>query len=130
MSINFLPTITLPTRFDIHHQTWTLIDNILIRSPDLSANFSTGIVATKISDHFPCFICIDLPKAKKNADKKHPPKFVTIRDQSDKKIAEFKENLISSNIVNKLDISDTANADTNFTTFANIVDEKNPLLFL
>ena len=50
-SVSLIPVITKPTR--ITDQTATLIDNIFISNP---VNFTSGIIISDISDHFPIFI--------------------------------------------------------------------------
>ena len=53
---NMLPVITRPTR--ITKSTATLIDNIML-SKALQIEFESKIIINDMSDHLPCFVCID-----------------------------------------------------------------------
>ena len=56
---NFLPTITVPTR--ITASSATLIDNLFKKVTNKNYKTSSGVITTKISDHFPCYTMINLP---------------------------------------------------------------------
>ncbi|MEE8341005.1 MAG: reverse transcriptase family protein, partial [Candidatus Neomarinimicrobiota bacterium] len=121
MSLGFLPSITLPTRFSPQHGTSSLIDNIFIRTPDLTTKFSAGVYTSKISDHFACFISIALLESKQRLSNT-PPKFVTLISDKPENYEKFKHNIINSNIMTKFD-SSPSTLNKNYETFENIVDE-------
>ena len=54
LSQGFFPNITLPTR--VTNTTATLIDQIYSKTYDNLQNSYSGILVSKISDHFPIFI--------------------------------------------------------------------------
>ena len=68
---NFIPKITLPTRFS--ERTATLINNFLCSFKRNSSKKFTGIVTSPLSDHFPYFIFL-----KVRTDKSSPPKYIEI----------------------------------------------------
>ena len=49
----FIPSITLPTRFDLGRRSATLIDNILVKTKYSDKRILPGILFAKISDHLP-----------------------------------------------------------------------------
>ena len=53
LSNNFLPTITKPTR--VTEGSFSLIDNILTNIRQ-TGSFTSGILVTDLSDHFPIFL--------------------------------------------------------------------------
>ena len=81
------PMITLPTRFS--KKKATLIDQIYCRFSKFSSQRLSGIIATKISDHLPCFSII-------NFSSKEPPKpkFIMIQKKGPKEMENFKKEVI------------------------------------
>ena len=78
---DFLPQITLPTRFD--KKSCSLIDNIFVNPPASAAildgsKINTHVFLKKFSDHQPCLMGIDV-----EIKKIHPPKFVYIKKPVD-----------------------------------------------
>ena len=59
---DFLPIITLPTRFSKRHAT--LIDHMYCKSPNPLTISESGILATKISDHMATFVALNFNKNK------------------------------------------------------------------
>ena len=58
-SLGFYPQITLPTR--LSQRRGTIIDNFLYKLSDLLTNLTdSGIISSRISDHFPYFIGLDI----------------------------------------------------------------------
>ena len=55
------PKITLPTR--LADKSATLIDNIFCRVTNSSKSCTSGIIFSDISDHLPCFTCIDTQRS-------------------------------------------------------------------
>ena len=80
--------ITLPTRFS--KKKATLIDQIYCRFSKYSSQRVSGIIATKISDHLPCFSIINF--ANKEPSK---PKFIMIQKKGPKEIENFKQEIIT-----------------------------------
>ena len=96
-SHSFFPKITLPTR--ISDNKGTLIDNILCK---LSTNFhqtTAGIIVSRISDHFPYFVCINY------TNKKHrTQKYIRIRQKTVNSLNNLKSEIVHLNIYNKLNL--------------------------
>ena len=78
-----LPLITHPTRFS--KKKATLIDQIYCRFSKYSSHRTSGIIATKISDHLPCFSVMNF--AMKDPPK---PKFINVQRKGPKEIENFK----------------------------------------
>ena len=55
----YFPKLTLPTRFS--EKRGTLIDNIFCKLSNNANSVESGIILSDISDHLPCFACIDFP---------------------------------------------------------------------
>jgi hypothetical protein len=88
----------VPTRFDEHFKTATLIDNIFCKLSDKSIKSKAGILINKISDHLPYFICFKHRKCHET-----PPKYITIRKQTDEMINNIKLDLLDSNLCDNFD---------------------------
>lgn len=99
MSQGFIPSITLPTRFDSFHGSYSLLDNILIKSNINLPKYSAAILSAKISDHLACFISVDFPTSSKT--NKKPPKFITIRKNTPVQTNKFISYLASEEIKNQ-----------------------------
>jgi hypothetical protein len=67
ISNSFIPKIMLPTR--ISHRKGTLIDNIFVKISDGYSATTSGILVNSISDHFPCFTCLDYLQFNNNNSK-------------------------------------------------------------
>ena len=65
LSNSFIPKITLPTR--ITQRKGTLIDNILVKISNEYSITTSGILINRISDHLPCFTCLDYLNFNKNS---------------------------------------------------------------
>ena len=72
LSNGSLPQITLPTRFS--KKRATLIDQIFCRFTKQSSHKLAGIIATKLSDHLPCFSIITY-----NTGRVKKPKYIKIQ---------------------------------------------------
>lgn len=115
----FIPKITLPTRYDAHHLTSSLIDNIFFRTT-LSIPTSSGILVSRIADHLACFLCLDLPK---NSKEIKPPRYIAIPDNCPKNIEKFCNKIAEQNFTDELDQSEVANPNTNYGTFSDKIEE-------
>ena len=60
MGLGYIPQINLPTRHA--RKSGSLIDHIFFESVAAIPSACSGIIYTNISDHLPCFICVETPK--------------------------------------------------------------------
>lgn len=81
-----LPMITHPTRFS--KKKATLIDQIYCRFSKYTSHRTSGIIATKISDHLPCFSIMNF--ATKDPPK---PKYINVQRKGPKEIENFKKEI-------------------------------------
>ena len=92
----FFPKITLPTRSS--KKFCTLIDQMFCKSPHLDhTNISSSITMSKISDHFPCLVKLEILN-----DKPKRPKYIQKRVISEAATHNFREELRSSDISSHL----------------------------
>ena len=92
-TLSFYPQITLPTRLSRHRGT--IIDNFLMKLADNSISLSnSGIITSRISDHFPYFICLDIIKIKHDS----VGKYVQVRDRQPDAINQFKRELLDAKL--------------------------------
>jgi exonuclease III len=92
-STGLIPRITLPTRFAT--KGCSLIDQIFCKFVDPLHNYNSAVLATRISDHFPCLISFDI-KPKNNVR----PKYVDIKSMSDTNMKAFEQG-VTNNIYTK-----------------------------
>lgn len=114
LSNSYIPKITLPTRITPHSKT--LIDNIFVK---LSNNFSTttsGIVISNISDHLPCFTCLDYLKLEKKNDKFIRKQFYTAEN-----LANFINEISRNCNMNNFNKEHLTNPNTNYDILHNII---------
>ena len=83
-SNGLFPQIMLPTR--LSKKRGTLIDQIFCKLSGTSTNATSGIIVNNISDHLPCFSCINILNNKTKA-----PKYVTTCNTNANAIHDFKE---------------------------------------
>ena len=112
---SLFPKITLPTRFITCNGT--LIDNFFCNLTKYILESTAGILIKQFSDYQPYFIIMDT-----TLQKQHPTTFIKINIQNKKAMLKVKEDLISSKIYEKLDISPTADINRNYNI---ILDEIN-----
>ena len=95
---NFIPLINKPTR--ISKNNATIIDHILTNT-FINENYSSGVIKTDISDHFPVFFVIenDMLRTQKSI-------FVFKRDINPLSLKEFNESLMRVNWTNVLENTD------------------------
>ena len=103
LSSGFLPSITLPTRLSDNS---TLIDNIFVNKQDI-INIA-GILSNEISDHQAVVVNINLtmPRSK--------TKFITIYSNSAESKINFKNDISSKGIYDKLDKNLNADPNINY----------------
>ena len=103
---NFFPKITLPTRSS--KKSCTLIDQMFCKLPHLDhTNISSSIIMSKISDHFPCLVKLEILN-----DKPKRPKYIQKRVISEAATHNFRGELRSSDISSNLN--------------ANLITDPNP----
>ena len=114
-----MPTITKPTR--ITRSSATLIDNIIIGST-MQADYSSNIIISDLSDHFPCLLQIG------NLDPfKKQPKFLTTRALNPEKILEINAKLSTIDWNEDLNIPDVTNQYNKFqSTVLGVLDKVSP----
>ena len=110
----FIPLITFPTRFsDLHG---TLIDIFLYKISARSSNTTSGIMIRKFSDHQPYFTCLDLKSRYMK-----PPRSINICKQTQENILAFKNDLLSVNLQENLDLNFFDNPNDNYNELTNII---------
>ena len=77
-----------------------------------------GIIVTQISDHLPYFVCINNMKVKKTV-----PKYIYIKQSSDRSINTFKAEVKHASIYDKLDSRTDANPSSNYDILDEIISQ-------
>ena len=112
---NFYPKISLPTRYS--KNSCSLIDQMFCKVPlKEDIEFSSSIIVSRISDHFPCIATLKILKR----DTKHP-KFTHARPMNDHAIQRFKDDLANSCISSVLNPNLMTDPNTEFEKFEKIV---------
>ena len=96
LSFGFNPKIIYPTR--LAHQSATLIDNIFSNESHNMSSVS-GIIISNISDHFPCFSCLE---NQNNFKSSSSTKYVYYREINEANIKLIFDFLCSYNLLHKL----------------------------
>ena len=112
-SSGFLQLILKPTRCTAN--TATLIDHIFSNTPH--RNYVSGIITSKISDHFPTFT---FSSQQKNTEQM---KFISVRDFSEQNINTFKNDLEGMSWRNTVNSNDTQLSYNEFTDCFNTIFE-------
>ena len=110
-----MPTITYPTRI---HTSATLIDNIFYKPSLCNRSAKSGIILTSISDHLPCFLCIETEK-----NKLKYPKYIKIQTYNTDALDNFTKAIEESNISAHLNNDDFSNPNDNYNELINIITE-------
>ena len=111
----FVPTITLPTRFD--KKSCSLIDHIWVNKPSKGAlepaRASSRVFLKKFAkaDHVPCLLSLDILEHKIPA-----PKYVCSQKIDDESIAAFRIDLAASNLANSINPSPEGDVEETYTT--------------
>lgn len=117
-SSGYIPQITLPTRYSVQYSSWSLIDNIHLRSQDLApSDCFSAVFTSSMSDHFACIFGIDFPPIRK----KHEKKIIKIQCQKDNNIDEFREFLHNSKIMDNLNTEEDSNPSDNYDKLDEII---------
>ena len=106
MSFGFIPSITLPTRVQ---SAATLIDNIFYKLSNNSYSVNSGIVLSDLSDHLPCFACIDFP-----GKFELPPKYINIQTTNERAIHNFVSDLSQRNVLSQLNLQKDIDPNENY----------------
>ena len=112
----FLQIITKPTR--VTNSSATLIDHLYTNC--IRNNFDSGIITSKISDHFPIFHFLN------NSEKKKNPNFIFTRNFSETNITNFNDLLNSLSWENVLNDN---NVQSSYDAFSQIFNEMFDLYF-
>ena len=111
---NFFPKITLPTRSS--KKSCTLIDQMFCKSPHLDhTNISSSIIMSKISDHFPCLVKLEILN-----DKPKRPKYIQKRVISEAATHNFRDELCSSDISSHLNANLMTDPNPEYDIFERI----------
>ncbi len=116
ISNSFYPHITLPTRFS--NNNGTLIDNLFCRIDRYAKQPKSGILTKQFSDHQPCFTFINNVGLQL---KDNPPKYITIRIQSQQAISNCVHGITSSDVYNELKQSPTADPNVNYNMLHEVI---------
>ena len=113
-SHGYIPKLTLPTRFS--STSGTLIDNVFCKLSQSFSKTTAGILLQKLSDHQPYFITLDYLSSKTTRTK-----YVKVKRFDERSLINFKQELSSSDILNKLDKSESADPNLNYAIFESII---------
>ena len=114
---SFFPQITLPTRFS--DRNCTIIDNFLCKFTKHFLPPTSGILVSRISDHFPYFIFLDSLKVKRIK----APKTIKIQLWNAECIHQFKTELNNANIYDSLDNSLATNPTQNLNILNHAISQ-------
>ena len=112
---NFYPKISLPTRYSNH--SCSLIDQIFCKVPNKeNVVFSSSVIVSKISDHFPCVVNMSILKETKKS-----PKYIYVRQMKESIIQDFRNDLMNSNIISKLNPNLMSDVNIEYNKFEKII---------
>ena len=123
MSHSFFPKITLPTRFSTH--SCSLLDNVFCKLSSNTLSTSAGIIHTRISDHFPYFVCIENIASLKKCKTKFVPKKYDIESAKQA----FLNDLISQDICEKLNKDNNCDPNENYMVLSDILEKSHEKYF-
>ena len=114
LSHNYIPKITLPTRFS--NTSATLIDNFFCNLSLERIQSPTAIITSPISDHLP--YCIFLAcKLKKH----RLPKYSQVTQMTDSNLENFKQAIASADLFNLLDTEHISDPNHNYNIIQNVI---------
>jgi hypothetical protein len=114
LSQGYIPKTTVPTSFSENRAT--LIDNIFCKLSNNFAKATTGVLTTRMSDHQRYFILLDYLSSKRP-----PPRQIKYIKYDRSSIENFKNELIQSDLMSKLDVRNEADPNRNYEIFNNIL---------
>ena len=111
LSYNYIPKITLPTQ--LFNTSATLIDDLFCNLP-LELLQSRTATTTPISDHLPYFILLNC-----NLSKPTPPKFINITKITPEHIENFKQNIVSADLVSLINTNEHSDPNISYNLLHN-----------
>ena len=111
---NLNPKITLPTR--LSERRATLIDHIFCSLSHGTTSCLSGIIFTELSDHFPCFTCID-----QKIDKQDSPKFIKIVTKDSNSVQKFYDEINNTDLMESLEADLSQDPNINYEKLENIL---------
>ena len=119
---DFIPAITLPTRFD--KKSCSLIDHIWVNKPSKGAlepaRMSSRVFLKKFAkaDHVPCLLSLDILEKITPA-----PKYIFSQKFDDDNIAAFKQDLIASDLLNSINPSPNGDVEETYSTINHSLEQ-------
>ena len=113
---NFIPKITLPTRFS--ERTATLIDNFLCSFKRNIGKEFTGIDISALSDHFPYFIFL-----KVKTKKLPPPKYIEVNRGGEYSVRRLIEDIKIKKLDTLIHTDENANPDENYKIIIKVIED-------
>ena len=113
---NFCPQITLPTR--ITARSGTLIDNIFCKLTADYDKFHAGILATALSDHFGCFLNIEL--STRNSEL-NDPLYITVNKPLFNSLDNFKNDMIAVDLLSLVNREEYCDPNINYNIVHDIL---------
>ena len=123
LSYHYIPKITLPTR--LSNTTATLIDHLFCSLPLELLQSGTAIITTPISDHLPYFILLNC-----NISKHTPPKFINITKITPEHIENFKQNIVSADLVSLINTNEQSNQNISYNILHNALMKSEASVYL
>lgn len=117
---SFMPRIVRPTR--VTRTSDTLIDNIFIRFSPVFVSSISCILTNKLSDHYPILVKIRMFGHSMTKERRKN-KYRLIRKETKTALTNLLTELTNLDILNKLDTSDSADANKNYKILTDILTE-------
>lgn len=115
LSNGFIPNISFPTRV---HASATLIDNVFHKKSNMFSETSSGIILSQLSDHYPCFSCLN-----QNVPFDKPPKYKNVQIYNEKAVNDFVTAVNNIDFLGKLNTSETYDPNINYKLFESLITE-------
>ena len=116
VSRGIFPKITFPTRFS--KKRGTLIDQIFCRTRNRESHSSSGIILSALSDHLPCFSCLDILTSSKQK-----PKYIKKYNNSTEAINSFRAAIEKSISEINFDTDLFTDPNKNYEQLSNILTD-------
>ena len=121
----FIPSITLPTRFDV--KSCSLLDHIWVNRPsksslDTLSEATSAVLLKRIgrADHNPGLLFLNI-----ETKKLHPPKYIYTQKIDEDSIDNFRRDLITAEIESKLDPTLAGDPELNYRKIEAIITSAN-----
>ena len=112
-----IPQITTPTRFS--RKNATLLDQIFCRPNKYSSIDLSGVIATGLSDHFPCFSVISM-----NSKIKQRAKYIKIQKKGSQEILSFQNEIRAQLAKTTFDYNLLTDPNVNYEKLEGIIKKK------